>query len=57
MDYQNGFLPHNSHVKEAISLLKGGIDTIGRNYVTRFLNQHPELVAKLSSSSLMPRPL
>lgn len=49
-----GFPPRISHVKEAISLLKGGSggynDKIGRNYLTRFLDRHPELVAKLSSS-------
>ena len=49
-----GFPPRVSHVKEAISLLKGGTgeytDKIGRNYLTRFLDRHPDLVAKLSSS-------
>ena len=49
-----GFPPRISHVKEAISLLKGGVGgytgKIGRNYLSRFLDRHPELVAKLSSS-------
>ena len=46
--------PRVSHVKEAIILLKGGTkgynEEIGRNYLTRFLDWHPDLVAKLSSS-------
>ena len=40
-----GFPPRISHVKKATSLLKGGIDKIGRKYVTRFLDRHPELLA------------
>ena len=41
------------HVKEAVVLLKGKEwdekATVGRNWITRFLNRHPELVSKLSS--------
>ena len=52
-----------THVKEAIVLLKHpelGLEeeaiegyfekTLGRNYLTRFLDRHPELVSKLSSN-------
>jgi len=53
-----------SHVKEAIVLSKDselGLEgeaiegyfegAIGKNYLTRFLNRHPDLVSKLSSNS------
>jgi len=58
-----GFPPRVSHVKEAIVLLKhpelsleeeaieGYFEgAIGKNYLTRFLNRHPDLVSKLSSN-------
>jgi len=58
-----GFPPRVSHVKEAIVLLKHpelGLEEevieryfegrIGKNYLTHFLNRHPELVSKLSSN-------
>jgi len=48
-----GFPPRIVHVKEAVVLLKGKEwdekATVGRNWITRFLNRHPELVSKLSS--------
>jgi len=48
-----GFPPRIAHVKEAVTLLKGKEwnekSTVGRNWITRFLNRHPELVSKLSS--------
>ena len=58
-----GFPPRVRHAKEAILLLKHpelGMEEevvegyfekkIGKNYLTRFLNHHPELVLKLSSN-------
>ena len=55
-----GFPPRVSHVKEAIALLKLGLEeeaiegcferATGKNYLTRFLNRHPDLVSKLSSN-------
>ena len=58
-----GFPPRVRHVKEAIVLLKHpelGLEeeaiegyfegAIGKKYLTRFLNRHPDLVSKLSSN-------
>ena len=48
-----GFPPRISHVKEAIMLVKYGEGTkksLGKNYLTRFLDRHPDLVARLSVS-------
>jgi len=58
-----GFPPRVRHVKEAIVLLKhpeldleeeaieGYFEgAIGKNYLTRFLNRHPDLVSKPSSN-------
>ena len=52
-----GFPPRLAHVKEAVALLRGvrfaeQIDanvSPGKNWITRFLDRHPELVAKFSS--------
>ena len=47
-----GFPPRIEHVKEAVIKLKGDWPedrNIGRNWITRFLNRHPELVFKFSS--------
>ena len=46
-----GFPPRTQHVKEAVSLLKESTWTegVGKNWITRFLNRHPDLVSKFSS--------
>jgi len=48
-----GFHPRISHVKKGIALLKGTKwdeqSTVGKNWITRFLDRHPFLVSKLSS--------
>lgn len=47
----SGFPPRIEHVKEAALLLKGKEldENIGKNWMTRFLNRHPQLVTKFSS--------
>ena len=48
-----GFPPQIAHVKEGVALLKGTKwdekSTVGKNWITRFLDRHPFLVSKLSS--------
>ena len=45
-----GFPPRIEHVKEAVILLKGDWDEeVGKNWITRFLNRHPDLVSKFST--------
>ena len=46
-----GFPPRTQHVREAVALLKGltWTEEVGKNWVTRFLHRHPDLVAKFSS--------
>ena len=45
-----GFPPRIEHVKEAVILLKGDWDEeVGKNWITRFLNRHPNLVSKFST--------
>ena len=47
-----GFPPWIEHVKEAVILPEAywpENETIGKNWITRFLNRHPELVSKYSS--------
>lgn len=49
-----GFPPRTEHVREAVLLLHTGeqnLDSkVGKNWITRFLNRHPELVAKFSAA-------
>ena len=45
-----GFPPRIEHVKEAVILLKGDWDEeVGKNWITRFLNRHSDLVSKFST--------
>jgi len=50
---KGGFPPRISPVKGGVALLKGTKwdeqSTVGKNWITRFLDRHPFLVSKLSS--------
>ena len=49
-----GFPPRIEHVREAVLILRDDPEdldkVIGKNWITRFLNRHPELVAKFTSA-------
>lgn len=49
-----GFPPRIEHVREAVIILREvpeNLDqVVGKNWITRFLNRHPDLVAKFSSA-------
>lgn len=49
-----GFPPRIEHVREAVMNLRDEPDdldaVIGKDWTTRFLNRHPELVVKFSSA-------
>lgn len=50
-----GFSPRIADVREAVTITRNGTDdidvdqVIGKNWITRFLNRHPDLVAKFSA--------
>lgn len=49
-----GFSPRIDHVREAVMILRDSPNNldqvIGKNWITRFLNRHPDLVAKFASA-------